>query len=171
MDVARFIVEELDVIDLMNAERKKVGLDPLKVHTALVRSADAHCIDMVANGTFSHYGSDGSTWADRAARAGYPNASLYTIGEVIAEGQTAADLVVRDWMADAPHRNAILNPQAKHAGAACRATKANVLYWTTDFGWGAPDPGPAPVPPTPRPAPEPRKPGWLEWILRFLRVQ
>lgn len=160
------------VISLINAERSKVGLSPLAFSPSLAAAADAHCMDMVESGKLSHYGTDGSTWADRADRAGYPGASLYTVSEVIAQGQTTEEQVVRAWMSDRPHREVILFPHALHAGSACRSDSRNTPYWTVDLGWAtgpSPTPTPAPKPPNPRPRPTPTRTGWWTRFLKFLQ--
>lgn len=157
----------LTVIELINIERRKVGLYPLAVSPTLAAAADAHCMDMAESEKLSHYGTDGSTWADRADRAGYPGASLYTVSEVIAEGQRTEDQVVRAWMSDRQHREVILFPHALHAGVACRLGKSDTPYWTADFGWATGPP--APKPPAPRPRPTPNRTGWWEKFLKFLQ--
>lgn len=160
------------VIEQINMERRKIGLNSLAVSPALASAADAHCMDMAESGKLSHYGTDGSTWADRADRAGYPGASLYTVSEVIAEGQRTEDQVVRAWMSDRPHREVILFPHALHAGVACRSDEKGTPYWTVDFGWATgPSPPPAPKPPAPKPKPRPtpNRTSWWEKFLEFLR--
>ncbi|BFO16964.1 hypothetical protein SHKM778_33520 [Streptomyces sp. KM77-8] len=65
------------MVDLVNAERGKVGCSPVKVNSTLTKAAQDHSEDMAATGTMSHTGSDGSsppTASPAPATAGAPTA-------------------------------------------------------------------------------------------------
>src|SRR5260221_3614602 len=61
---------------LVNQERTKRGLQPLRVNRRLTRAAAAHAGDMVRRGYFSHDNEGGGDFASRIRNAGYvaPNA-------------------------------------------------------------------------------------------------
>ncbi|MYX43603.1 CAP domain-containing protein, partial [Streptomyces sp. SID89] len=59
------------VVQLVNAERAKVGCSPLTVNASLTKAAQAHSEDMAAHQNMSHTGSDGSAPGDRITGAGY----------------------------------------------------------------------------------------------------
>ena len=165
-----------DMLDLMNKARASRNIAPLLSHTALVHSAVAHSQDMANYNKLSHYGlAVYSTWADRCLAAGYPDASLMNIGENVGGGQTSAVQLIGDYRQSPGHWAAIMNPEFQHTGSAAATGSGGWCYWTTDFGYGAPDPGPSPtpdpiVPPVPPiPTPSPKKPRpwwwprWLSW--------
>ncbi|QFT93468.1 Cysteine-rich secretory protein family protein [Roseovarius sp. THAF9] len=95
----------------INAFRAKEGRAPLKVSRSLTRAAAAHAADMARKGYFSHSGSDGSSIADRARRAGY---RFCFIAENIAKGQRDVNGVLIGWEASTGHRNNMLAREADH---------------------------------------------------------
>src|SRR5262249_11438442 len=59
------------IVQLVNAERSKVGCSALTLNATLTKAAQAHSDDMAAHQNMSHTGSDGSSPGDRITRAGY----------------------------------------------------------------------------------------------------
>lgn len=59
---------EKKMLDLINSERVKIGLDPLLTDTDLKKIAINHSQDMFKRGYFSHYSPEGATVADRAEK-------------------------------------------------------------------------------------------------------
>ncbi|GAA3503773.1 hypothetical protein GCM10019016_108850 [Streptomyces prasinosporus] len=115
-------------MELVNAERGKVGCSPVKVNTALTGAAQKHSEDMAASGTMSHTGSDGSSPADRITRAGY---SWSTYGENVAHGYSTPEQVMAGWMGSPGHKKNILNCSFKEIGVGLAQPGH---YWTQDFG-------------------------------------
>ena len=103
---------DIGMMALINAERAAQGLGPVRENPRLSQAARAHAADMVANGTFSHTGSDGSRFFERAAAAGYACASA----ENIALGQRTEAEVMTSWMGSSGHRRNILTPDAVEFG-------------------------------------------------------
>merc|ERR1711963_974193 len=60
-----------EVLQLVNAERRKTGAPALCLNGQLTRAAAVHSADMRKNGFFSHTGSDGSSVGVRVSREGY----------------------------------------------------------------------------------------------------
>lgn len=148
-----------DMLKLINAARAERNLNPLACHPSLILAASNHAHDMADHNTLDHYGLvDHSTWSDRCRSAGYPGASLSTIGENIGGGQVSAEQLMGDYRNSPGHWAAIMNPQAIHCGSAAATGTKGWTYWCTDFGWSSQAP---PTPnPVPRPNPRPR-PWWL----------
>ena len=123
---------EAQVVELINAERTKVGLLSLYAQSQLGIAARLHSADMACNDFFSHTGSDGSSPADRIMRQGY---SGYYFGENIAAGYSTPESVVNAWMNSAGHRANILNTNYTEIGIgyAYWAGSTYNSYWTTDF--------------------------------------
>ncbi|OSP24963.1 hypothetical protein B7767_43010 [Streptomyces sp. 13-12-16] len=116
------------VVELVNAERGKVGCSPVKVNTTLTKAAQDHSEDMAASGSMSHTGSDGSSPGDRITRAGY---GWSTYGENVAYGYSTPEQVMAGWMGSPGHKENILNCAFKEIGVGLAQPGS---YWTQDFG-------------------------------------
>jgi len=73
---------EAELLDLVNIQRVRKGLEPLVLDTSISDVAKAHAADMAKNSFFSHTGSDESTPTERLTEAGFEN--FYQL-EIIAE--------------------------------------------------------------------------------------
>ncbi len=118
------------VLDDVNAARVQNGLPPLAVSPALSAAAQQHVDDVVANGNWGHYGSDGSNVQMRAARAGYPSSWVSENWVAVPSPERAISWWMNDWI----HRVNILTPHWEEIGVG--ATQAGNGYWVlvTDFG-------------------------------------
>nr|WP_128382341.1 CAP domain-containing protein [Streptomyces cavernae] len=116
------------IVQLVNAERGKVGCSAVTLNATLTKAAQAHSVDMAAHNNMSHTGSDGSTPGDRITRAGY---AWSTYGENVAYGYSTPEQVMAGWMASPGHRANILNCAFKEIGVGLAQPGD---YWTQDFG-------------------------------------
>lgn len=121
---------ESEVIRLTNQERARHGCRAVRHEPKLSTAARWHSQDMARKNFFSHTGSDGSSFAVRAKRAGYNHA----MSENIAKGHRTAAEVMRGWMGSTPHRKAIVDCAAKAVGVGVARAKDGALLWTQDFG-------------------------------------
>jgi uncharacterized protein YkwD len=97
---------EMKMLELVNQERTKRGLQPLKWDPELVPVARAHSQDMFARGYFSHYTLEGKDPFDRMKAAGI---KYYSAGENLALGPTLS--ICHEGLMNSPgHRANILNP-------------------------------------------------------------
>jgi uncharacterized protein YkwD len=121
---------EQQLITLINNERATAGLAPLTANGALETSAGLHSEDMAVNHFMSHTGSDGSTFWERAVRAGYTGRWG---GEIIygGGGNSSPQTAVTWWMNDEPHRAMILG-DLDDFGAGYATCSGG--YFTVDFG-------------------------------------
>ena len=111
------------VVDLVNAERAKLGLGSLRVDAGLTRAAQVRAQEIAR--VFSHTPPDGSSWSTVSAAA---------FGENIARGQRSAQKVMAAWMTSSNgHRETILHPSYGSIGVAC-VKSAGVMYWVQLFG-------------------------------------
>ncbi|MEU5175170.1 CAP domain-containing protein [Streptomyces sp. DSM 40868] len=117
-----------EILRLVNAERNKVGCQPLTLNPELTKAAQDHSADMAAHQNMSHTGSDGSDPGLRITRAGYTWSSY---GENVAYGYTTAEQVMAGWMASPGHRANILNCGFQEIGVGLAQPGS---YWTQDFG-------------------------------------
>ncbi|WP_374164889.1 CvpA family protein [Arcticibacter sp. MXS-1] len=103
---------EEQMLQLVNQERAKAGLNALKADKELVVVARSHSDDMFSRGYFSHISPEGETPFDRIRRAGVP---FLTAGENLALAQTLK-LAHEGLMKSPGHRANILNPSYGRLG-------------------------------------------------------
>ncbi len=135
------------VLKLVNEARSQSRRCGWKRHTAapalvlsetLRRAAAAHARDMADRGVLGHAGSDGSTPAERATRAGYV---WRVVGENIASGQATPEQVVEEWVKSPHHCANLMTADFTEMGVAFVADpkSAGGIYWAQVFG--TPKPG------------------------------
>lgn len=122
--------DEQAVIDLVNAERKKVGLGPLKANARLTEAARNHAANMAKQDKLEHE-LDGKTPSDRVSAAGYKYAAT---GENIGWNYPTPKDAVVGWMNSPPHKENILNPDYTEIGVGVRKNAKGEPYWTQVFG-------------------------------------
>jgi uncharacterized protein YkwD len=97
---------------LVNQERTKRGLRPVKADPEMTRVARAHSIDMFARGYFSHYSPEKKDPFDRMRQAGV---KFLTAGENLALGRTLK--ICHEGLMNSPgHKANILNPSFGRLG-------------------------------------------------------
>jgi uncharacterized protein YkwD len=129
----------LELVNNARASARRCGwtrfdaASPLALSEVLQRAALEHARDMASHGKLSHTGSDGSTHAERATRAGY---RWRVVGENIAAGQPAAEQVVAGWLKSAGHCANLMDPDFSEMGVAYAAAPqdAKGIYWAQMFG-------------------------------------
>ncbi|MEB3356038.1 MAG: CAP domain-containing protein [Synechococcales bacterium] len=156
-DTDRF---DQQVLNLVNQERTRQGLAPLKLNNKLDTAADRHARNMAEQDFFSHTGKDGSSPTDRVTKTGY---SAELVQQNIGGGQTSPQALINTFLQNPATRARILSANVTEMGlgyARMPNDGGSVRfgnYWTQVFA--APkgqSPSPAPPPsPTPAPAPSP----------------
>lgn len=121
---------------LLNAERARRGLKPLKASQQLRRASERHSSAMVRRRFFAH-----GDFLGRIRASGYmAGASSWRVGENIAWGggpTSAPANIVRMWMNSPPHRQNILSRSYREIGiGVARGTPRGGAggTYTTDFG-------------------------------------
>jgi uncharacterized protein YkwD len=97
---------ESQMLQLVNEERAKEGLLPLKADPEMTGVARAHSRDMFAKGYFAHENLEGQDPFDRMTEA---NVKFRTAGENLALAQTL-EIAHRNLMNSPGHRANIMNP-------------------------------------------------------------
>jgi uncharacterized YkwD family protein len=110
--VSGLTADEQAMLDLVNQERVRAGVEPLKVDPALTRTARLKSQDMVDNNYFSHNSPTYGSPFDMMKAAGI---SYRTAGENIAGAPTVAR-AHQGLMNSDGHRKNILNPNFTHVG-------------------------------------------------------
>lgn len=118
------------VVDLVNAERAKVGLAPLKLNTSLANVAKVKAEDMRDNNYFSHnspqYGSPFDMMKSFGIQYSYA-------GENIAAGQKTPEEVMKSWMNSPGHKANILNKNFTEIGVGLAKGGSYGTYWVQQF--------------------------------------
>jgi uncharacterized protein YkwD len=128
---------------LLNRERVKRGLRPLRRSAALDEAARWQSHDMVARGYFAHERPGGPSLSKRIRKAGYlAGARSWAVGENIAWGEGSYSTprsIMSSWMKSPGHRANILRRRFEHVGVGLaqgipgRSGQEGVTA-TTDFG-------------------------------------
>lgn len=103
---------EIEMLKMVNEERKKHGLNPLKADPELTRVARAHSNDMFVKGYFAHESPGGKSPFDRMREA---NVKFNTAGENLALAQTL-EIAHINLMNSPGHRANILHPSFGRLG-------------------------------------------------------
>ena len=120
-----------EVVAMINASRQQAGLAPLAVHPALEAAAGSHSVDLAAEGSCLHEGSDGSTPEQRMRAAGYGT----PLGEIVSCGQASATRAVEAWLASDLHRALVECTDCAEFGVGYDASTGGFRhYWTVNFG-------------------------------------
>ena len=126
---------------VLNANRARHDLRPLRLNRKLSRAARRHSRAMARKRFFSHTSPSGATFVDRIRRTGYLHgARRWRIGENIAWGSgglSAPRAVATAWMNSPGHRANILSRSFGSIGiGVARGTPSGGggAIYTTDFG-------------------------------------
>ncbi len=120
---------EEELVSLINAERSRLGRDPLQINPLLMQVAEPHSQDMIDRNFFSHTNPDGLGPGDRASNAGY---SGY-VGENIGGGYPTSQAMFNAWMASTGHRDNMLDEFYTEIGIGYVTGGYYGHYWTADF--------------------------------------
>jgi len=121
---------EKEVVTLVNQERAKQGLAPLKENVQLSNVARTKSEDMVAKNYFSHTSPTYGSPFDMMKKFGI----TYTAaGENIAMGQQTAASVMSSWMNSPGHKANILSKNFTEIGVGIAKDKSGSIYWTQQF--------------------------------------
>ncbi|NMS90275.1 sporulation protein [Clostridioides difficile] len=125
-----FSAYQKEVVDLVNIERAKAGLNPLTLDSSVSNVATKKSQDMIDNNYFSHNSPTYGSPFDMLKKFGI---SYKTAGENIAMGQKTPKEVVNAWMNSEGHRKNILNPNFSKIGVGVAQKSGGSLYWTQIF--------------------------------------
>ena len=121
---------EKQVVILVNQERAKQGLAPLKYNWQLSRVARYKSEDMRDKNYFSHTSPTYGSPFDMMKNFGI---KYMAAGENIAMGQPTAASVMTAWMNSPGHRANILSKNYTEIGVGVAKNTSGTIYWTQDF--------------------------------------
>lgn len=116
------------ILKLVNAERKKAGLNELVWDETVTTAAMTRSKEIEKS--FSHTRPDGRGFGTAITDLGI---TYRGAGENIAWGQKTPEAVMNAWMNSEGHRANILNPNFKKIGVGYRTNSQGTTYWTQLF--------------------------------------
>jgi uncharacterized protein YkwD len=122
-----------EMLERLNAERRRKRLPALRLHPALSRAAQRHAEDMLARSFYGHETPEGRTPLDRVNTSGYVPS---TVAENIARGQFSVEEVMDGWMESKVHRDNILGRHFTEAGVGFAMginETGPAVYWVQVF--------------------------------------
>lgn len=118
---------EKKVIELVNVEREKHGVNSLTTHVQLSLVAREKSLDMKANDYFNH---TSPVYGTPFEMIDYFNIEYTSAAENIARGHQTPEQVVTAWMNSAGHKANILDPNMTHIGV---GYEKDLKHWTQLF--------------------------------------
>lgn len=125
---------ERQAFDLINQQRAKLNLSPLKWSDDVARIARLHSENMATFNFFSHTDLNGLLVNKRADECGIRN--WRAIGENIAYNrgyENPVESAVERWMESPSHRENLLNSRWRESGIGISKTKDGTYYFTEVF--------------------------------------
>ncbi len=113
----------------INLIRSQNGFASLKVHPLLNQAAQEHVDDLIANGMYGHYGSDGSSVRTRVLRTGYASGLVSENWVTSGSTQGAMDWWMNDWI----HKVNILDSSWDEVGVGVGQMGNGYFIYVTDF--------------------------------------
>lgn len=113
---------------LVNAERSRAGLAPLRASRRITLAAQGHACSISRRDDVTHRGALGGGLRIRLLRVGY---NLAAANENLAMGLDTPGAAVAGWMDSARHRNNILSPEMRDFGAGIVVGDAGRMFWVT----------------------------------------
>ncbi len=120
---------EVEAVQRVNLVRQSHGLNPLKIHPALMKSSGMRAYTVTVRDKLNHDG-----WKESILQVGYGN---YAIGENLARGYSTPAEVVKGWLLSPDHRDNILDKNYNYIGIGCVTDTNGSLWWTQHFGGGS----------------------------------
>ncbi|UUZ87086.1 CAP domain-containing protein [Paenibacillus sp. P26] len=120
---------ELEVFDMANAGRAKLGLSAFAWDDAAAKTARSHSQDMADQSYFDHADKSGQSPFDRMSGNGI---RYHAAAENIAAGQTSAIFAHHGWMNSEGHRKNLLSPFAR-LGVGVAFGGPLHIYYTQNF--------------------------------------
>ncbi len=132
---------EARIIDLVNKQRAKRGLRPVRVRYDLTRAARAHARDLARRNRLTHRSANGDSTGSRLRRYGYTSGGYrsWSVGENIAWGRygtlhATPTAIVAAWMKSTSHRRVILRTVFRDVGVGVAKSGSGRRYFTLDMG-------------------------------------
>ena len=116
---ANLASEDDAIVCLINNQRARRGLHPLRRDGDLREAARRQASDMVRRSYFSHVTPGGASFGDRIRAAGYGHGQAWRAGEALGWGtgpRATPSALVSEWLASPGHRHLLLDPGFRELG-------------------------------------------------------
>lgn len=121
---------EQKVVELVNIERQKAGLQALTLDSEISNVARTKAKDMADNNYFAHQSPTYGSAGDMLTKFGIRWSAW---GENLASGQRTPESVVTAWMNSEGHRANIMSPGFSRIGVGYVTNSSGTPYWTQVF--------------------------------------
>jgi uncharacterized protein YkwD len=131
---AELFRKELQIIHLINLERRQAGLPPLRWNRELTASARTFAQDVILHqpaGYCDHIDSQGRTPGERMRAAGFIRLGAWAENAVC--NATTPEAAVRAWMQSPAHRDNLLNARLREIGVGFALSASNRGYIVADL--------------------------------------
>lgn len=132
---------EARIIELVNKQRAKRGLRPVRIRYDLTRASRAHARDMARRDRLTHRSANGDATGSRLRRYGYASSGYrsWSVGENIAWGRygtpyATPTAIVAAWMNSYSHRKVILRTVFRDVGVGVAKSDGGRRFFTLDMG-------------------------------------
>ena len=127
--------EESRIFDLVNGERARAGLTPLKLSGRLAVAARGHSYDMALRRYFSHQSGDGVSAEQRIRGSGidYDEMGENICMDDLSGGERLPERTVHGWMGSPGRRQNMLSPRFNQTGIGVARAADGSAYITQDF--------------------------------------
>ena len=124
------LIYEQKVVELVNIERQKAGLQALTLNSEISNVARTKAKDMADNNYFAHQSPTYGSAGDMLTKFGIRSSAW---GENLASGQKTPESVVAAWMNSEGHRANIMSPDFSRIGVGYVTNSGGTPYWTQVF--------------------------------------
>ncbi len=128
-------LQESEILTLVNEQRTRAGLHPLKFSPRLSVIARGHSYDMAIRRYFAHNSPEGSTPAQRVSGVGieYQQLAENIYMEDFPDADGLAARAVKGWLSSPEHRANMLSPAFTESGIGIARSSDRKTYLTQDF--------------------------------------
>lgn len=124
--------DERTLLDLLNKEREKGKLPPLRPHALLFKAARGHSANMAKQEKLEHV-LDGKTPGQRVLAAGYDYGKVSENIAVSDSEKAPLTMIVKSWMESKTHRDNLLSDKVTETGLGMAKNEKGEVYFTQVF--------------------------------------
>jgi uncharacterized protein YkwD len=124
--------EEQSLLELVNKERAKEKLPPLRPQALLFKAARAHSANMAKQEMLEHI-LDGKTPGQRVLAAGYDYGKVSENIAVSDSDKAPLPMIVKSWMESETHRVNLLSDKVTETGFGIAKSEKGEVYYTQVF--------------------------------------
>jgi uncharacterized protein YkwD len=124
--------DEQTLLELLNKERDKEKLPPLRPQSLLFKAARGHSANMAKQEKLEHV-LDGKTPGQRVLAAGYDYGKVSENIAVSDSDKAPLPMIVKSWMESKTHRDNLLSDKVTETGLGIAKSEKGGVYYTQLF--------------------------------------